>query len=415
MESVWKDLREDIESSVSIGMLARTSRTRIPCPFHNSVAPDLQILHHENKWRCWGKCAATHPGKRSIFDWVMLEQGVDFSGAFKILAEEAGISIMPNQERVRILSEAQDFYYTELQSHDKAKQYLTRRGFGEQLIFQRRLGFASADSMPTLSIRDLDRVGLMVPGMYGPYLQFQDRLVYPVYDMRYNIVQMQGRLIAPAKNETTPKYKALPEEKVELRGRSIYQCLAGEELLKRTDVEDIVLCEGWPDRETLFAWGFNSVSLFGNKGMAKHAHKFKHVKRIHVVLDPDEASQNFILNELFALQCRAPQIEIRNVKLDTDGTDLNDWAISGNVGKELNRFNQRDKVEQFQGMLDSSKPLVEELIDVWGNNRSYWQMLLSAISISSDVDKYVHAFARMVNETPATIRFAMSMVTGDEG
>jgi len=249
--------------------------------------------------------------------------------------------------------------------------------------------------------------------MYGPYLHFQDRLVYPVYDMRYNLIQMQGRLTAPARSESTPKYKALPEDKVELRGRSIYQCLAGEELLKRTDIKDIVLCEGWPDRETLFAWGFNSVSLFGNKGISRHAHKFKNVERIHVILDPDEASQSHVLNELYALQARLPEVDIRNVKLDTDGMDLNDWAVSGKVGKPLGRSVDADKIEQLQGMLNNSKPLLEDLVDTWAPNKSYWQMLLSAISTSPDSDRYIAQFAQAVGESTHTVTFAMNMVAGD--
>lgn len=356
------DVKDEIRSVVSIGVLAGSKMSRIRCPFHRSERLDMALYHDNDTWRCWGKCNTWG----DIFDWVELQEGVDFKEALRRLADMAGIPLQPSEERTEILTAATRFYHDQLVHHPDVVAYLHKRGFSDEHIFTRQLGYAHSTDFPTnVAIQKLERVGLIQRGMTGPYPWFRDRITYPVFDFKRNIIQIQGRQFP--NDDAKPKYMALRDD-VDLRGRSIYQCLGGEELLGDPTLTSVLLAEGWPDRETLAAWGIPAVNIFGHSGMEKHAHKFKHVKTIFTVLDPDAASQSGILDNLWALNIKVPFIEIKNILLDTGGMDLNDWAMSGKPrGQFLSPRHDEDKIEALRGMVKSARPLIEDLILHWGN------------------------------------------------
>ncbi len=402
----FKEIKEEIEANVRVGTLAGSQSSRISCPFHKSADLDLALYHETNTWRCFGAC---DDGRvHNVFDWVMNIEGVPFAEAFKILADAAGISLKPNRERVEILSSAQGFYHEELMRNDEARAYLHRRGFSDEHLFRRQIGYASEGFPDGISFDRLQKVGLLRPGLTTrPF--FRHRIVYPIYDRSQMQIQMQGRLFPfpqlDHEGKELPKYLGLKSD-VELKGRSIWQCLAGEEILTSHSLQEVVLCEGWPDRETLDAWGIKAVSLFGHSGLSKHYHKFKTLQRVHLVLDPDGASQKNVLNELWQMGCRIPHVELFNVVLQTGGLDINDWAMSGkSEGETLSRTKDEAKIEMFQRMCKLAKPLPLTLIETWSNKPHLLQPLAQYIGRLPDPEPWVHALAKRVGETERTIRF----------
>lgn len=403
------DLREEIEANVSIAMLAGTRSPRISCPFHGSADLDLKLYHDDNKWRCYGACDDGKP--HNIFDWVMREQGIDFSEAFRFLADLAGVSLRPNTERVEILTGVQRYYHEQLLKRPDALAYLRRRGFGEELIFQRQMGYSAKDDMPDpdlISIRDQHKVGLVQAGDFGLYNWFRNQIVYPVYDKNYNQVQMQGRVFPD--REGCPKYMALPTE-VELKGTSIYQCLGGAEILRDMSVTSALMCEGFPDRETLTAWGIKAVNIFGHSGLYKHAGNLKDLKHLYVVLDPDKASQTRILPELYQLAMRMPHVEIRNVFLKTNGLDLNAWGMQGKPeGELLSPRADAVKIEQLRTWCRESNNLIEDLINAWAPRLNRLDMLALLIAKLPDPEPWIHMLSRITMEDQKSIRFLIKVL-----
>lgn len=410
-----KDLKAEIESAISISSLAGTRATRVQCPFHMSSAPDIALDHGANSWRCYGAC---DDGRwHSIYDWVMRRDGIDFSEALKSLAEDAGVSLSPNKERSEILSGAQSYYYEQLQKHPEVLDYLHRRGFSDELIYQRQIGYAPLDFFPTnVTLRQLYDVGLMKTGYYKPYPFFSNRIVYPIYDWDHNIIQMQGRLVGnpeEVEGRYMPKYLALSTE-VELKGRSIYQCLGGEDILKREGLPYVFLCEGWPDRETLAAWRLNAVNLFGHSGMEKHANRLKRTKKVYVVLDPDEASQKRLLNGLYDLAIKIPEVDFYVIDLHpiTSGQDLNDWAMSGKQeGETLSPKHDERKIDQLRNACTQAVPLAQTLIDRWAKIHPHMiEPVARFVGKMADKERWVSELARALDQTPKSVEFLLNVL-----
>jgi DNA primase len=410
-----KDLKAEIESAISISSLAGTRATRVQCPFHMSSDPDIALDHSNNTWRCYGSC---DDGRwHTIYDWVMMRDGLDFATALKSLAEDAGISLSPNKERSRILADSQSYYYDQLQKHPEVLAYLYKRGFSDELIYQRQIGYAPLDFFPTnVTLRQLYEVGLMKTGYYKPYPFFSDRIVYPVYDWDYNMIQMQGRLVGSPEapeGKYMPKYLALSTE-VELKGRSIYQCLGGEDTLKREGLPYVFLCEGWPDRETLAAWRLNAVSLFGHSGMEKHANKLKRVKKVYVVLDPDEASQKRLLNGLYDLAIKIPEVEFFVVDLEklTGGQDLNDWAMSGKPqGECLSPKYDEHKIEQLRNACAEAPTLAKALIERWASVHAHMiEPVARFVGKMPDKERWIAELAKALGQSTQSIQFLLHVL-----
>jgi hypothetical protein len=296
-------------------------------------------------------------------------------------------------------------------------EYLHRRGFPDSLLFQRQIGYAPEGFFPnTVTLRQLTDVGLMKVGMYKPYPFFSDRIVYPVYDHQYNLVQMQGRLVGSPEvpeGKHMPKYLALSTE-VELKGRSIYHCLGGEEILKKGGIPYVFLGEGWPDRETLTAWDLNAVNLFGHSGMEKHASKLKGVKEVYVVLDPDEASQRKLLNGLYALAIKIPEVSFFVIDLGpiTNGLDLNDWGMSGKPAGELLGVRKDEaKIDALRNACVNATPLPQALINTWGQHPHLIEMVARFVARMPDRERWVHALAQRVGEPARSIEFLIRVLT----
>lgn len=414
-----KDIKAEIEATVSISALAGTRATRVECPFHLSSDADMALDHARNQWRCYGGC---DDGKwHTIYDWVMARDGVDYTTALKSLAEDAGVSFAANRERAQVLSSAQSYYYEHLQKYPDVLAYLHSRGFSDELIFQRQIGYAPEGFFPTnVSLQKLAEVGLMKVSYWKPYPTFSDRIVYPVYDYQYNLVQMQGRLVGkPAEDaeRKPPKYLALSNE-VDLRGRSIYQCLGGEDILKfdalRGPLPYVFLCEGWPDRETLSSWRINAVCLFGHSGMEKHAARLRRaVQRVYVVLDPDEASQKRLLNGLFDLAIKCPEIEFFVVDLMsfTGGLDLNDWAMRGKpAGQFLSATSDASKIDALRLAMEQAQPLPQALIDKWGSYPHLIELIARYIAVLPNPEPWIKALATAVGQSPSAVAFLISVL-----
>lgn len=415
----FEEIIAAIESNVSISSLIGTRSARIQCPFHNSASPDLAIKHHQNKWRCFGACDEGH--WLGLTDWVMKTRGCGRSQAFKELAEMAGVQLGVNQDRVSILRRTQNHFNENLENYPEVMKYLKSRGFGEQWAFQRNIGYAGDGTIPDgLTMGQLESVGLVRRNQKGIQPFFRNRIVYPIYDNKSNLTQMQGRrfpeLLEYDPMFTPPKYLGLPRE-VDLRDRSIFECLACEDIALKPHGSNgsyAFLAEGWPDAETLNIWKLPTVGLFGHTGMERHSYKLKKLKYLFVVLDPDKASQENIYSKLYPLALRMPEVEIRNIYLDTNGMDTNAWAMSGKPqGELLDPVKDEAKIDQLRNMVDRSPNLVQELINQWGNNPHLIQPLALLVAVQPDREKWIWYLASKLEVSVESVNLLLKVLASE--
>lgn len=236
------------------------------CPFHNektasfSVSPSKQIYH------CFG-C-----GKGGgVINFIMEIEGFTFPEAVEHLAKRAGMKI-PVQEydpdskkRERILAlnrDAARFFFEQLSSEEgkKAKAYMASRQLTAQTVKSFGLGFApdSWDSLEKAmrakgySDFELLDAGLVKRGQKGGFYDaFRNRLMFPVIDVRSDVIGFSGRILGDGE----PKYLNSPETAVFNKGRNLF----GLNLAKKSKLGYIILVEGNVDVVMLHQAGFDSA------------------------------------------------------------------------------------------------------------------------------------------------------------
>jgi DNA primase len=102
------------------------------CPFHTEKTPSFYVFPERGTWRCFGACGEGG----DLFTFVEKRENVDFRGALRILAAEAGIQLHEDDPKRRshierlaaIVSAAVGFYERQLREPEGAEalDYLSR-------------------------------------------------------------------------------------------------------------------------------------------------------------------------------------------------------------------------------------------------------------------------------------------------
>jgi len=242
------------------------------CPFHNektgsfSVAPDKQIYY----------CFGCKKGG-GVINFIMEEENLPFPDAVHFLAKRVNMPVPEetgdkdsNRKRQRILAlnkEAAKFFYDNLQKPEGSAvaDYLTKRKISRKTAMNFGLG-ASLDAWDSLLLamtakgftkEELLESGLVVSNKRGGlYDKFRNRLMFPVIDIRGDVVGFGGRVL----DKSEPKYMNTPETITYSKRRVLY----GMNLAKKTKRPNIILCEGNIDVITMHQAGFdNAVASMG--------------------------------------------------------------------------------------------------------------------------------------------------------
>ncbi len=195
----------------------------------------------------------------------------------RFLAKRAGMEV-PEEDgdreagrrRQRLLDlnrDAARFYYQMLQQPEgrAVQEYLDRRKIRKATAVNFGLG-ASLDSWDALILAmtkkgytksELLDAGLAVQNRNGGlYDKFRNRLMFPVIDVRGDVVAFGGRVL----DKSEPKYMNSQETPVYSKRRVLY----GLNLAKKSKRPNIILCEGNIDVVTLHQAGFdNAVASMG--------------------------------------------------------------------------------------------------------------------------------------------------------
>ena len=286
------------------------------CPFHpNSRTPAFVVFPESGTWRCFGQC---NEGG-DIFKFVMKKEGWDFGQALKVLAERAGVTLVPasperqaeedQHERLRIiLEDAVTFFryhLTQGSSGQEAMAYLQKRGLTPATIETFGLGYApeSWDALTKhftekgISIDDLLAVGLVTERQSGDgvYDKFRNRVMFPIRDGIGRMVGFGGRILNP---EDQPKFMNSPQTPLFDKGRLLYALDQARKAIRAQD--QVVIVEGYLDVIALHQAGFNNaVSPMGTALPEDQLRMLKKLtRRIVLALDPDAAGQKATMRGL---------------------------------------------------------------------------------------------------------------------
>ncbi|MEK6529094.1 MAG: DNA primase, partial [Nitrospirota bacterium] len=241
------------------------------CPFHAEKTPSFMVSPSKQIYHCFG-CGTGG----DIFTFLLKYENLSFQEALNILAEKAGVTLKKFQkntaktgEKESILNLHKDaliFYQNSLVKNQKAVRYLADRGINskaQKLFF---VGCA-ADSWDALfsylqnkgyKAEEIKKSGLIVRGTKNYYDVFRNRIIFPIFNMRGEVIAFGGRVM----DNSMPKYLNSPETPIFNKSRTLYGLSHAKESIKKTGTA--VLVEGYLDVITAHMYGFsNTVAPLG--------------------------------------------------------------------------------------------------------------------------------------------------------
>ena len=374
--------------------LKRTGNTySCCCPFHSEKTPSCHFYPGTNSFYCFG----CHLGG-SVITFVKEIEHLDFADAVKFLAERAGMS-MPDdkddksaQKRRRLLEmnkAAGKFFHERLFAPEgkTGLSYLTNRGLSLHTIKRFGLGFA-ADDWHTLHMYmrglgysdfELAEASLLSTNNNKFYDKFRNRVMFPIFDTRGNVVAFGGRTLGDDK----AKYLNSGETPVFHKSDTLYAL----NIAKNSKADYFVLCEGYMDVIAMHQAGFDSaVASLGTALTERHANLLARLGKNEVILsyDSDSAGQNATSRaiNLFA------NVGLHARVLKIEGAKDPDEFIK-NFGGE--RF--KDTIEKSGGAIDFQMDKLSQGLDLRSDDdkAQYLRRIVPFLAgIADDINRAVY-------------------------
>ena len=324
-------MRNDITEIVSayVGLKRRGRNMVGLCPFHGEKTPSFNVYTENGSFYCFG-CGVGG----DVITFIMKIENLDYVEAVKFLAQRAGMNVPENSYddsmsklRTRIFEanrEAARFYYATLQTPQGAVglEYLHRRALSDRTIRHFGLGFADNDwtslckHLYDKGFRDDEIVaanlGVRRRNGGGIYDRFTNRVMFPIIDLRGNVVAFGGRIMTDEK----PKYLNTSDTPVFKKSTNLFSLNNAKNSGSRT----LILCEGYMDVITLNQAGFtNAVATLGTALTSEQAMLMKrYADEIVICYDSDEAGQKATARAISILRNAGVLIRVLSVPSGKD-------------------------------------------------------------------------------------------------
>ena len=241
-------------------------------PFNKEKTPSFFVNDQKMAWFDFSS------GKNgTIFDFVMMTEGLSFPEAVERLAAQAGMplpKISPEEEardeRRKTLNDivelAAKFFEDALASRAgaKARGYLADRRLDSAMQVKFRIGYAPPERFALkehlgnagIPSADMIEAGLLVAGddIPVPYDRFRDRVIFPIADLRGRVIAFGGRALD---KEAQPKYLNSPETALFHKGATLYNVAAARMAAHKG--APLIAVEGYTDVIAMVSVGFEAT------------------------------------------------------------------------------------------------------------------------------------------------------------
>lgn len=297
-------MRNDITEVVSSYVnLKRRGRNMVGlCPFHGEKTPSFNVYTENGSFYCFG-CGVGG----DVISFEMKIENLDYVDAVKALAQRAGMEMPENtyddslsKLRNRVFEanrEAARYYFSTLYSQNGAKglEYFYSRGLSDRTIRHFGLGFADdnwtslCSHLRSKGFKDNELVAanLAVQRRNGKgiYDRFTNRVMFPIIDLRGNVIAFGGRIMTDEK----PKYLNTSDTPVFKKSSNLFSLNNA----KNSGTRTLILCEGYMDVIAVNQAGFaNAVATLGTALTSEQAVLMKrYADEVIICYDADEAGQ----------------------------------------------------------------------------------------------------------------------------
>ena len=322
------------------------------CPFHGEKTASFSVAPDKGIYYCFG----CHKGG-SVINFQMEVEGLSYPDAVRALAKRCGMTVPEDeqyqsryrqQERLwALMKEAGRFFNEQLYAPagKECLEYVKKRGLTKASVTKFGIGFAPnswnalVDAMrkkgyTDQELRDADLVGEKNGRIYD---RFRNRLMFPIIDVRGNVVGFGGRVL----DDSKPKYLNSNETLIFNKRKNLF----GMNLAKKTKLPNIILVEGNIDVVALHQFGFdNAVASLGTSLTEEQVTLLsRYTEQVVLTYDSDEAGQRAAQRAIPMLEKAGIQVKVLKMK---DAKDPDEF---------LNKFGS----DKFKLLLEGSANRVE--------------------------------------------------------
>lgn len=306
------------------------------CPFHNEKSASFHVDGDKKFYYCFG-CHASG----DIIKFITEIEKINYSDAIEMLSKKTNIPLTyeNNQQPENFIQDNKVDKYIELyeristmfhyflletEQGKSALDYITKRGLSLETIKKFKLGYAPKDRYwlkRFLRSKNFSDDFLKDSGLFSknyPDISFfSDRLMFPIFNRRGQIVAFGGRILHP-QNENDRKYlnsSDLPQFK---KKDTLYAFNFAKNAIR--DTKSAIFCEGYMDCIAYHQCGIeNAVAPLGTALTEDHIKMVKgFADTVYLSFDSDNAGQQATKRAI--LLCRQNNLTVKVIRL-TGGKD----------------------------------------------------------------------------------------------
>ena len=326
------------------------------CPFHGEKTASFSVAPDKGIYYCFG----CHKGG-GVINFMMELEGLSYPDAVRNLANRVGMEVPEDeqyqsryrqQERLWALhKEAARFFHSQLYSPvgKTALEYAFGRGMSKSILTTFGVGYAP-DSWDSLvkamrakgyTDQELKDSGLVTVSQKNGNIfdRFRDRLMFPIIDVRGNVIGFGGRIIKNDPNAA--KYLNSPETLIFNKRKNLF----GLNLAKKTKENSLILVEGNIDVVALHQYGFdNAVASLGTSLTEDQAALMtRYAEQVILIYDGDKAGQNATQRAIPILEKAGLHVKVLQLK----------------DAKDPDEFLKKFGADKFRLLLEESSNRVE--------------------------------------------------------
>ena len=326
------------------------------CPFHGEKTASFSVAPDKGIYYCFG----CHKGG-GVINFMMELEGLSYPDAVRNLAARVGMEVPEDeqyqsryrqQERLWALhKEAARFFHSQLYAPlgRTALEYAFGRGMSKSILTTFGVGYAP-DSWDSLvramrakgyTDQELKDSGLVTVSQKNGNIfdRFRDRLMFPIIDVRGNVIGFGGRIIKNDPNAA--KYLNSPETMIFNKRKNLF----GLNLAKKSKENSLILVEGNIDVVTLHQYGFdNAVASLGTSLTDEQAALMtRYAEQVILIYDGDKAGQNATQRAIPILEKAGLQVKVLQLK----------------DAKDPDEFLKKFGADRFKLLLEESSNRVE--------------------------------------------------------
>ena len=297
------------------------------CPFHGEKTASFSVAPDKGMYYCFG----CHKGG-GVINFQMEIEGLSYPDAVRALAKRCGMTVPEDeqyqsryrhQERLwAIHKEAARFFHGKLYAPEgqAALNYALDRGMPKNILTKFGIGYAPDSWTDLVDIlrrkgytdEELKDSGLVTVSRKDGKLfdRFRDRLMFPIIDVRGNVIGFGGRIMK--KDDNAAKYLNSPETLIFNKRKNLFAL----NIAKKSKLGYLILVEGYMDAIALHQYGFDcAVASLGTALTEDGANLLsKYTDQVVLIYDGDNAGQNATKRAIPILEKAGLQVKVLQMR-----------------------------------------------------------------------------------------------------